>query len=78
MNSTFTTYLFNLRRHEKEDETHETSVNLQSQRKKSSKQRATWIPKSVANPGLFPLPKLQNEMYNESSSNPKCPTLAND
>ena len=33
MNSTFITCLFNLRRNEKEDDTHETSVNLQSQRK---------------------------------------------
>ena len=32
MNSTFMNFLFNLRRNEKENDTHETSVNLKSQR----------------------------------------------
>ena len=46
-----------------------------TQRKTPKKRRATWIPKSDANPSLFLCQKCRDEMYNEVPSNPKCPTL---
>ena len=46
-----------------------------TKRNTPSKHRATWIPKSAANPGLFLCQKCRDVMYNEVLSNPKCPTL---
>ena len=75
MDSTFITCLFNLRRKEKENDTHETSVNLQSQRETHYQNIEPHGSQRVLQTLVYSFAKSRDEMYNEAQSNPKCPTL---
>ena len=59
MNSTFITCLFNLGRNEKEDDTHETSVNLQSQRERHHKKKIPLESQGVLQTLIYSFAKLQ-------------------
>ena len=60
MNSTFITCLFNLRRNEKDDDTHdETSVNLQSQRERHHQNKEPHGSQGVLQTLVYSFAKMQ-------------------
>ena len=75
MDSTLITHLFKFKRRSLKMIQVTLDKLTITQRSTPSKHKATWIPNSAAKPWSFLSQKCRDRMYNDVTSNPKCPTL---